>query len=118
MGREGKLEEYTRDLPLLTLPAIIVDAKHQVVVDGHHRLELFRRAGMNIIPAVFVNYEHEDILVTPPKVDSSLTKEMVVSRALDGDLLPPKSTQHVVRSRGGTLMPILVLAPQIAELQK
>eukprot|EP00971_Amphidinium_carterae_P311118 6182894-Amphidinium_carterae.1 len=27
----------------------------QVVIDGHHRLELFRQAGMLIVPAVFVS---------------------------------------------------------------
>jgi len=115
--REGKLQSYINDLPSVTLPAIIIDSKHKIVLDGHHRLELFRQAGMSIVPAVFVNYDHEDILVAPPELTSQVSKEIVVSTALNGQLLAPKSTQHMVRSRGGTLMPIIVLAPQIAEIR-
>jgi len=114
--REGRLQEYVKALPLLTLPAIIVESAYQVVLDGHHRLELFRAAGMTIVPAVFVNYEHEDVLVSPDSSDA-LSKETVIRNAVRGKLLPPKSTQHMVRSRGGSLMPIIVLAPQIAEIR-
>eukprot|EP00438_Fugacium_kawagutii_P031049 Skav231918 [mRNA] locus=scaffold3547:17712:21490:+ [translate_table: standard] len=52
-NRADKLKEYVRDLP-------------DVVIDGHHRLELFKAAGLTIVPAVSVNYEHPDILVNPP----------------------------------------------------
>jgi len=115
--REGKLQAYIAEMPLVTLPAIIVDSQYQVVIDGHHRLELFRQAGMKIVPAVFVNYEHEDILVNPPDAPNQVAKETVISKALKGQLLPPKSTQHMVRTRGGNLMSIISLAPQIAEIQ-
>merc|ERR1712129_374269 len=115
--REGKLKAYIAEMPLVTLPAIIVDSQYQVVIDGHHRLELFRQAGMKIVPAVFVNYEHEDILVNPPDAPNQVAKETVISKALKGQLLPPKSTQHMVRTRGGNLMSIISLAPQIAEIQ-
>lgn len=116
--REGKLQAYIADMPLVTLPAIIVDSQYNVVIDGHHRLELFRQAGMKIVPAVFVNYEHEDILVNPPDAPEQVSKDTVIFKALKGQLLPPKSTQHMVRSRGGTLMSIIVLAPQIAEIKQ
>lgn len=115
--REGKLTEYVKDLPIMTLPAIIVDSKFKVVIDGHHRLELFRRAGMSIVPAVLVNYDHEDILVSLPDSNSQVSKETVIFNAIKGQLLPPKSTQHMVRLRGGSLMPIVALAPQIAEIR-
>eukprot|EP00931_Biecheleriopsis_adriatica_P005985 TRINITY_DN107456_c0_g1_i1.p1 TRINITY_DN107456_c0_g1~~TRINITY_DN107456_c0_g1_i1.p1 ORF type:complete len:569 (+),score=102.62 TRINITY_DN107456_c0_g1_i1:37-1743(+) len=114
--RASKLQEYVRDLPVKILPAIIVDSQYQVVIDGHHRLELFRAAGMTIVPAVSVNYEHEDILVNPTGVRPDITKESVIGCAVKGTTLAPKSTQHMVRSRGGALLPIIVLAPQIAEL--
>jgi len=117
--RAGKLQDYIRDLPVKILPAIIIDSRYQVVIDGHHRLELFRAAGMTIVPAVSVNYEHEDILVNPPgKEVKGISKETVIGNAVRGKLMPPKSTQHMVRSRGGALLPIIVLAPQIAEIQQ
>jgi len=116
--RASKLEEYVQDLPLVILPAIIVDSQYQVVIDGHHRLELFRKSGMRIVPVVVVNYAHTDILVNPPDVVNGVDKETVISSAVKGKCLAPKSTQHMVRSRGGALLPIIVLAPQIAELQQ
>lgn len=116
--RAGKLQDYIRDLPVKILPAIIIDSQYQVVIDGHHRLELFRAAGMTIVPAVSVNYHHPDILVNPPgKERAGITKETVIRQAVRGELMDPKSTQHMVRSRGGALLPIIVLAPQIAEIQ-
>eukprot|EP00928_Gymnodinium_smaydae_P089430 TRINITY_DN73399_c0_g1_i1.p1 TRINITY_DN73399_c0_g1~~TRINITY_DN73399_c0_g1_i1.p1 ORF type:complete len:630 (-),score=92.61 TRINITY_DN73399_c0_g1_i1:98-1924(-) len=115
--RVKKLMAYTNTLPSVILPAIIVDSKYQVVIDGHHRLELFKQAGMQIVPAVMVNYVHGDILVNPPGHPSEMQKETVIASALKNELLPPKSTQHMVRSRGGALLPIVVLAPQIAELE-
>jgi len=116
--RAGKLEEYVGDLEKVILPAIIVDSQFQVVIDGHHRLALFRKAGMQIVPVVSVNYEHQDILVNPPGAQKELQKETVISSATRGQLLSPKSTQHMVRCRGGALLPIIVLAPQIAELSR
>ncbi|CAE7311468.1 cobD [Symbiodinium sp. CCMP2592] len=114
--RATKLQEYVRDLPVKILPAIIVDSQYDVVIDGHHRLELFKAAGMTIVPAVSVNYEHPDILVNPPGLRPDISKEQVINSAMKGHTLEPKTTQHLVRSRGGALLPIIVLAPQIAEV--
>ena len=47
-------------------PSIIADGAEDVVIDGHHRLQLFKAAGFTIVPAVSVHYEHPDILVNPP----------------------------------------------------
>lgn len=114
--RRDGLSSYVDSLPVKTLPALIIDSKHQVVIDGHHRLSLFKQSGMSIVPAVFVNYYCEDIFVNPPASTSPTTKDDVINAGLKGEVLPPKSTQHMVRSRGGQMLPILVLAPMIAEL--
>jgi hypothetical protein len=114
--RADKLAAYVDDLAVKVLPAIIIDSQLQVVLDGHHRLNLFRRAGMHIVPAVCVNYDHEDVLVNPPDAERPVLKEEVINSALKGKLLAPKSTQHMVRSRSGQTLPLIVLAPQIAEL--
>ena len=65
-----------------------------------------------------MNYEHPDILVNPPGLRPDVCKEMVIATAVKGKTMEPKSTQHLVRSRGGALLPIIVLAPQIAEVVK
>eukprot|EP00435_Cladocopium_sp_Y103_P042440 s69_g11.t1 len=89
---------------------------YDVVIDGHHRLELFKAAGLTIVPAVSVHYEHPDILVNPPGLRPEVCKEQVIGTAVKGKTMEPKTTQHMVRSRGGALLPIIVLAPQIAEV--
>jgi len=115
--RAGKLADYVQELHMKILPAILIDSEYKVVIDGHHRLALFRHLGMNIVPVVSLNYNHEDILVNPPwKESREVTKESVIATAVRGKTLPPKSTQHMVRTRGGAVLPIIVLAPQIAEL--
>ncbi|CAJ1449022.1 unnamed protein product, partial [Effrenium voratum] len=62
-------------------------------------------------PAVSVNYEHPDILVNPPGVrlrlsgshssataeSPDIAKEKVINRALRGETMEPKTTQHLVR---------------------
>jgi len=116
--RADKLKNYVRDLPVKILPAIIIDSRYDVVIDGHHRLELFKAAGLTIVPAVSVNYEHPDILVNPPGLRPDVCKEMVIATAVKGKTMEPKTTQHLVRSGGGALLPIIVLAPQIAEVVK
>lgn len=58
-------EDYVRDLPVKILPAIIIDSQYDVVIDGHHRLELFKAAGLSIVPAVSVNYEHPETWMAP-----------------------------------------------------
>jgi len=114
--RAGKLQNYLEDLPVKHLPAIIVCSETHTVIDGHHRLQLFKSSGMSIVPAIMLNYAHEDILVNPPGSARPTTKEDVIRSAVKGEPMQPKSTQHMVRSRSGHIMPIIVLAPQIAEL--
>jgi len=117
-ARAVAFQHYLSTLSLKILPAIIVCSQTQVVIDGHHRLHIFKQAGMSIVPAVFVCLDHEDVLVSPPNRQTTITKDDVIFSAMRGKLFPPKSTQFMVRSRGGQLMPIIVLAPQIVELHQ
>ncbi|CAE6963250.1 cobD [Symbiodinium sp. CCMP2456] len=96
--RATKLQEYVRDLPVKILPAIIVDSQYDVVIDGHHRLELFKAAGMTIVPAVSVNYEHPDILVNPPGLRPDICKEQVISSAMKGSV--GKGTRVAIQKSG------------------
>lgn len=55
--------------------SLIVCSKTNVVLDGHHRLAVLKKLGMREIPALFINYEHDDIVVNPNK---DITKYEVI----------------------------------------
>lgn len=78
--------------------ALLVESRHLVILDGHHRFEALKRLGCARAPAYLVEYEDDGIGLTtwPEAVVSRVTKEEVVDRGLRGDLFPPKTTRHLV----------------------
>jgi len=77
---------------------ILVESRHLVILDGHHRYEALRRLGCKRTPAYLVDYEDEAIVLTtwPGATVDRVTKAEVVDRALRGDLFPPKTTRHII----------------------
>ncbi|MEZ0345872.1 MAG: ParB/RepB/Spo0J family partition protein [Infirmifilum sp.] len=88
------LEELFTD-GLLRKP-VIADEKNLVLLDGHHRLEAFKRLGLAQIPVALVNYYDPRIQVKSWVNGDTYDKSEVISRALKGDLFPPRTTRHVV----------------------
>ena len=80
--------------------AVAVDRGTNVVLDGHHRLNALRQLGCTRIPVTFVDYQSPTISVQGWRAGESVTKEMVVSAALSGDKLPPKTSRHMVQVNG------------------
>ena len=77
---------------------ILVESRHLVILDGHHRYEALKRLGCTRVPAYLVDYEDDGIGLTtwPQAKVKRVTKEEVVDRALRGDPFPPKTTRHLV----------------------
>lgn len=87
IGREGVL-----------LEPILVERRHDVILNGHHRVAALRELGCRRVPAYVVDYFDARIELTlwrHADVDS-VTKEDVIERALRGNLFPPKTTRHIV----------------------
>ncbi|MBI4416881.1 MAG: ParB N-terminal domain-containing protein [Euryarchaeota archaeon] len=78
---------------------ILVESKHHVILDGHHRWEALKVLGCSKIPVYLVEYADDGIGLTtwPGAIVSHVTKEEVVDRGLRGDLFPPKTTRHLVQ---------------------
>ncbi len=59
---EQRVEEIMRDIEEngLRFP-IIVDRNNRIIIDGHHRVEAFRRLGLSRIPALLVDYLDDEI---------------------------------------------------------
>ncbi len=94
---EGRLAALMRDLRrdgVLWFP-ILVDKDDYIILDGHHRVEAFRRMGMNDILARFVDYDSPDIEVHPRRKDIPITKDIVRAKARAGEVFPHKTTRHV-----------------------
>lgn len=109
----GRLKPHERSIPELlkeTTEAIraegfvrapiLVEARHHVILDGHHRYEALRSLGCSRIPVYLVDYAQDDIQVEtwPGAILDHVTKEEVLEKALKGEVFPPKTTRHLLKT--------------------
>ncbi len=80
---------------------ILVEDKHHIILDGHHRYQALMDLGCVRVPVCLVDYSHQDIEVQtwPGAMVDHVTKEDVVAKVLRGEVFPPKTTRHIVHSR-------------------
>jgi len=95
--RNGKLESLIKSLEKkpFVVP-IIVDKKHRIILDGHHRYNALKKMGYTKIPAHIVDYEKVNLR---PHGKMKVSKDIVIERALSGELLPPKTTKHIYKKK-------------------
>ncbi len=79
--REGR---WTKPLAL--------DDEHNLVLDGQHRMEVARRLGLKVVPAVRYRYANVEVWSLRPKYQFDWQE--VVRRSLVGDLYPYKTVKH------------------------
>ena len=104
-------QEYLNKSQNFLVPTIIVSAEN-VLIDGHHRLELMRRMGYKRIPVTVCNYLHSDIF-THIEPEKRLAKEFIIQSALNRTNLTPKSTRHVIL-HNNIFVPLSILSKNIA----
>lgn len=76
-----------------TLP-VAIDQKHNLVLDGQHRLEAAKTLGLKYVPAVL--YEYENVETWSLRPDSHpLTVQEVIRRALANKPYPYKTVKHL-----------------------
>ena len=71
---------------------ILVEKRHLVVLDGHHRKAALQALGLRKIPCFLASY---DRIGLSSWRGLSITKEEVIRRALTGEKFPPKTTRHL-----------------------
>lgn len=94
---EGRLKAVIRDLKgtgALWFP-ILVDNKDYIILDGHHRVEAFKRMGFKKILARLVDYDSDEIRVYPRRKSIPITKDIVRKKVRAGEIFPHKTTRHV-----------------------
>lgn len=77
---------------------VLVESRHYVILDGHHRYEALKRLGCLRIPVYVVDYDDDGIGLTtwPEATVKTVTKAEVIERGIHGRPFPPKTTRHLV----------------------
>ncbi len=76
--------------------SILVDARTFTVLDGHHRLKAAKILGLNYVPVFFVDYAKDYVDVTTWRKNFIVNKKIVITAALKGIQLPPKTSRHML----------------------
>lgn len=79
---------------------IVVDKKTNVILDGHHRFNALKELDYEKIPVIFVDYQSPKIQVRAWRNGEKITKDLVISTALAGERLPPKTSKHMIVANG------------------
>jgi len=109
--RSNALEKYINTLEnIKIIPAIIIEHKNNILIDGHHRLNVFKQLKFTKIPVLYINYYHPNIIVNP---NNLLTINDVINAALSNNYLEPKSTQHMIIDNNNNIHPIVSISPII-----
>ena len=99
-GHEQTREERLMELKQSVLDRglnqpITVDKDTNVIIDGHHRTEVFKRLSITHIPVFYVDYFNASIIIS----DKNVTKEEVIAKANSGSLYPSKTSSVLYRSQ-------------------
>lgn len=75
---------------------VLVERRSMAILDGHHRFHAARALGLRYIYAVLIDYG-DPRLTLASWTDRAFTPDDVRRAAASGDLLPAKSTRHILR---------------------
>lgn len=94
------LSKYIDGQGILQQP-LIVDDKHNIVLDGSHRYVYLMKSGYIKCPVIKVHYFNDNIRVGThlkhrylDDGNINISKQEVVLRGINGILFPPRTTRH------------------------
>lgn len=80
---------------------LIIDKLHHIILDGSHRYAYLKSCGYTLAPVIMVDYESDLISLGSHlihriinHVSTTLSKKEVIKKALNNELLEPRSTRH------------------------
>lgn len=91
---EAMLSENVLKRPIVA--HFIKGENKYLIIDGHHRVESLKGLGCKYVIANIVEYFSEEIRVRSWAGGKQWGKIEVIRSALDGRLMAPKSTKHVI----------------------
>ncbi|ATG34318.1 ParB-like nuclease domain protein [Phaeobacter piscinae] len=77
---------------------LIIARRCRTLLDGHHRYTALNALGADLAPCVEVDYDDPaEVEVTAWRPDELVTPEMVRSAAARGEMMPPKTSRHLLK---------------------
>ena len=90
-----KVQKLARDLKRNgQREPLLVDARHGVILDGHHRAKALKKIGETHAHALLVDYSGQEVKLSGRRPGVPVSKRLVVQRALQKRPFPPKTTRH------------------------
>lgn len=75
---------------------VLVESETLVILDGHHRVQVLKRLGKRLVPALLISYNDPCVRVESWRSDWVVTKDLVLRAGLVGPLLPHKTSRHIL----------------------
>ena len=92
----------------IILSSILCCSKTMVIIDGHHRYFSLKKLGFKKIPVTKIDYFSSDIKTS---MDQKYSKNQIIDHGINGTLLEPKSTSHLVYcKKSKKWQPIMLLS--------
>ena len=89
--RADWLEEKILSEQKWTTP-IVVDNKHGLVMDGHHRFEVAKRISLKLVPIIACSYS--EVEVYSLRDDEIVTVDQIIENHLNDIIYPNKTAKH------------------------
>ncbi len=64
------------------------------ILNGHHRVEILKRLGKKLIPAILIDYNSDCVKVTSFRPGHEVSKELIRRMAMEGERFPPRTSRH------------------------
>jgi hypothetical protein len=69
-----------------------VDIDNNLVMDGQHRMEVAKELGLSHVPCL--KYHYHEVEVWSLRKDQNVDRNLIVNKALSGDIYPYKTAKH------------------------
>ena len=80
---------------------ILIDIGTNIILDGHHRFAVAKRLQLKYIPCILVEFNSPIISVTSWKTGEVFCKNMILDKALSGNLFDYKTTKNILHTSVG-----------------
>lgn len=78
---------------------IFVDAHLNALMDGHHRFHAAKMLNLKAVPAIRLSYNDPAVHLASWRPDMTFTPEIIWDICKSGNLLPIKSTRHIISAQ-------------------
>ncbi|MGF6969450.1 hypothetical protein OKW43_006545 [Paraburkholderia sp. WC7.3g] len=73
---------------------VLVEHRHFVIMDGHHRHFCAKALGLLFVPSVLLSYDDPNLHVTYWSESAPVVADQIIQAGLSGDLMSFKTTRH------------------------